>query len=71
MDINIVILDWMIAERELWLKLTEKNEAVKGQDFQKAAKLLDEQREIEKRLPTIEQLREMKKLTQIPINGKD
>lgn len=61
MDINVVILDWMIAERELWIKVTEKNEAVKKQDFQLAAKLLEEQREIEKRLPTLEQLQQMKK----------
>lgn len=60
MDINIVIIDWMIAERELWLKMQEKNEAVKRQDFQQASKLLEEQREIEKRLPTVELLQEMK-----------
>lgn len=59
-NINIVILDWLIAERELFLKVNEKNNAVRNQDFEEASKLLSEQREIEKRLPTIEQLTEMK-----------
>ena len=51
----------MIAERELLLKLNEKNSAVRNQEFALAANLLEEQREIEKRLPTMEQLQEMKK----------
>lgn len=63
-DINIIILDWMIAEREMLLKLQEKERAVRSQDFQKAAILLEEQREIEKRLPTLEQLYELKKAYQ-------
>lgn len=59
--INNIILDWMIAEREMLLKLQEKERAVRSQDFKKAATLLEEQREIEKRLPTLEQLQELKK----------
>jgi hypothetical protein len=60
-NINIIILDWMIAERELFLKVTEKNAAVRNQQFALAAKLLDEQRAIETRLPTMEQLQKLKK----------
>jgi hypothetical protein len=60
-NINIIILDWMIAERELFLKVTEKNTAVRSQQFALAAKLLDEQRAIENRLPTMEQLQKLKK----------
>lgn len=60
-NINLVVLDWMIAERELYLKVNEKNTAVRNQQFDVAAKLLEEQREIEKRLPTMEQLQELKK----------
>ncbi len=60
-NINIIILDWMIAEREMLLKIQEKERAVRVQDFKKAATLLEEQREIEKRLPTLEQLHEIKK----------
>lgn len=60
-NINTTILDWMIAEREMLLKMQVKNEAVRSQDFNKAAVLLEEQREIEKRLPTLEQLHELKK----------
>jgi DNA-binding winged helix-turn-helix (wHTH) protein len=63
-NINLIVLDWMIAERELYLKVNEKNTAVRNQQFDVAAKLLEEQREIESRLPTIEQLKEMKKLYQ-------
>jgi hypothetical protein len=63
-NINLIVLDWMIAERELYLKVNEKNTAVRNQQFDIAAKLLEEQREIERRLPTIEQLKEMKKLYQ-------
>lgn len=59
-NINIVILDWLIAEREVLLKMREKELALRNQDFMKASILLQEQREIEKRLPTIEQLTEMK-----------
>lgn len=59
-DINVIILDWMIAERELFIKVNEKNIAVRNQDFVKAAKILEEQREIEKRLPTLEELIDMK-----------
>lgn len=59
-DINVTILDWMIAEREMLLKLQEKERAVRSQDFKRAAQLLEEQREIEKRLPTLEQLQELK-----------
>lgn len=59
-NINTTILDWMIAEREMLLKLQEKEKAVRSQDFQRAATLLEEQREIEKRLPTLEQLQELK-----------
>lgn len=59
-NINTIILDWMIAEREMLLKLQEKEKAVRSQDFQRAATLLEEQREIEKRLPTLEQLQELK-----------
>jgi hypothetical protein len=59
-DINVIILDWMIAERELFIKVNEKNIAVRNQDFAKAAQILEEQREIEKRLPTLEDLIEMK-----------
>ena len=61
-NINLIVLDWMIAERELFMKVSQKNEAVRNQDFERASKLLTEQREIERRLPTIEQLSEMKKL---------
>lgn len=50
----------MIAERELFLKVNEKNTAVRNQQFDVAAKLLEEQREIEKRLPTMEQLQQIK-----------
>jgi hypothetical protein len=54
----------MIAERELLLKMNEKNAAVRTQDFRLAATLLEEQRAIEKRLPNMEQLQELKmKLT--------
>lgn len=60
-NINIIILDWMIAEREMLLKIQEKERAVRIQDFKKASVLLEEQREIEKRLPTLEQLHELKK----------
>ena len=60
-NINLSIIDWMIAERELLFKINEKNAAVRNQDFALAAKLLEEQREIEKRLPTMEQLQEMKR----------
>ena len=60
-NINVIIIDWMIAEREMLLKLQEKERAVRSQDFQKAVTLLEEQREIEKRLPTLEQLHEFKK----------
>lgn len=59
-NINIIILDWMIAEREMLLKMQEKERAVRSQDFKRAAILLEEQREIEKRLPTLEQLHELK-----------
>lgn len=59
-NINTTILDWMIAEREMLLKLQEKEKAVRSQDFQRAATLLEEQREIEKRLPTLQQLQELK-----------
>jgi hypothetical protein len=60
-NINLIVLDWMIAERELLFKINEKNAAVRNQEFALAAKILEEQREIEKRLPTIDQLRQMKK----------
>jgi hypothetical protein len=60
-NINLTIINWMIAERELFLKVNEKNTAVRNQDFALAAKLLEEQREIEQRLPSMEQLRELKK----------
>lgn len=60
-NINVAIIDWMIAEREWILKVNEKNAAVRNQEFALAANLLKEQREIEKRLPTMEQLQEMKK----------
>lgn len=60
-NINTIILDWMIAEREMLLKLQEKERAVRNQDFEKAGILLKEQIEIEKRLPTLEQLHELKK----------
>ena len=63
-NINLIVLDWMITERELYLKVNEKNTAVRNQNFDAAAKLFEEQREIERRLPTIEQLKEMKKLYQ-------
>lgn len=59
-NINITILEWMIAEREMLLKLQEKERAVRSQDFNKAVILLEEQRAIEKRLPTFEQLQELK-----------
>jgi hypothetical protein len=59
-NINLIIINWMIAERELFLKVNEKNAAVRNQDFALAAKLLEEQRAIEKRLPNMEQLQEMK-----------
>jgi hypothetical protein len=60
-NINLTIINWLIAERELLLKLNEKNVAVRNQEFGLAAKLLEEQREIEQRLPTMEQLQEFKK----------
>lgn len=60
-NINLIILDWMIAERELFLKVNEKNAAVRNQEFGLAEKLLEEQREIENRLPTMEQLQNLKK----------
>lgn len=60
-NINVIILDWMIAERELLLKMNEKNTAVRNQDFALAVRLLEEQREIEKRLPNMEQLQNLKK----------
>jgi len=60
-NINIIVIDWLIAERELFLKVSEKNAAVRNQDFVLASKLLEEQREIEKRLPTMEQLQQLKK----------
>jgi hypothetical protein len=60
-NINLIILDWMIAERELFLKVNQKNAAVRNRDFGLAAKLLEEQRAIEERLPTMEQLQNMKK----------
>lgn len=63
-NINITILEWMIAEREAFVKMREKNEAVRQQDFNKAAVLLEEQIAIEKRLPTLEQLQELKKYYQ-------
>lgn len=60
-NINITIINWLIAEREMILKINEKNKAVRNQEFALAVKLLEEQREIESRLPTMEQLQEMKK----------
>ncbi len=59
-DINTTILDWMIAEREFFLAVNAKNNAVRNQDFEEASKLLEKQREIEKRMPTMEQLQELK-----------
>lgn len=70
-NINVIILDWMIAERELWLKVQEKNTAVKNQEFNKAATILKEQREIETRLPTLEQLHELKKQYQPTTDDTD
>lgn len=59
-DINTTILDWMIAEREFFLIVNAKNNAVRNQNFEEAGKLLEKQREIEKRMPTMEQLQELK-----------
>jgi len=68
-NINIIILDWMIAERELFLKVNEKNVAVRNQDFKLAGMLLEQQREIEKMLPTMEQLQELKKQIQKEVSN--
>jgi hypothetical protein len=60
-NINLMIVNWMIAEKELFLKIEEKNEAVRNQKFALAAKLLEQQHDIESRLPTLEQLHKLKK----------
>lgn len=60
-NLNTIIIDWLIAEREFFLIVNQKNAAVRNQDFDLASKLLEEQRQIEKRLPTMEKLQEMKK----------
>jgi hypothetical protein len=59
-NINTIIINWMIAEREWIIKVNEKNAAVRNQDFALAAKLLEEQQAIEERLPTMKQLQELK-----------
>lgn len=60
MNINTTILDWLIAEREFFLIVNAKNNAVRNQNFEEAGRLLEKQREIEKRMPTMEQLQELK-----------
>lgn len=58
MDLNIVILDYLIDLIEFNEVIHAKTEAVKKQEFAEAAKILERQREIEKRLLTSDQLKE-------------
>ena len=59
-DINIIILDWLIAERECIELVNKKHTAVRNQEFAKAAEILEQQHEVEKRIPTSDQLKELR-----------
>jgi uncharacterized protein YqgQ len=59
-DINVMILDWLIAEREVIELINLKNAAVRSQQYAEAAKILEQQREVEKRIPSSDQLKELR-----------
>lgn len=60
MDLNIEILDYLINLVEFQEVIHAKTEAVKRHDFAEAAKILEYQREIEKKLLTSTQLKELR-----------
>lgn len=59
-SIFLSILDCMITDRELCELILLKNTAVRNQQFDEAAKLLERQREVENRMPTSDYLKELR-----------
>lgn len=60
MSINIKLLDYLIDLIELQEVIAEKNTAVRKQEFAEDAKILERQRELEGRILTSAQLKELR-----------
>lgn len=60
MNINIRILDHLITLFEIDQILSDKHDAVKGQRFADAVIILERQRELEKKLLTIDELKNLR-----------
>jgi len=60
MNINIRILDHLITLFEIDQVVAEKTKAVRDQRFADAATILEQQRALEQRLLTVEELKELR-----------